>query len=47
MEMVVQVVQGVKAGLEDLVAQEVSVGLMGLEVMQEMVVRAVLVVMEL
>ena len=43
----VQVVQGAKAGLEDLVAQEVSVGLMGLEVMQAMVVRAVLVVMVL
>ena len=43
----VQVVQGAKAGLEDLVAQEVSVGLMGLEVMQARVVRAVLVVMVL
>ena len=43
----VQVVQAAKAGLEDQVAQEVSVGLMGLEVMQAMVVRVVLVVMEL
>ena len=33
--------------MEAQAAQEVSVGLMGLEVMQAMVVRAVLVVMEL
>jgi hypothetical protein len=45
--MVVQEVQAAKAGLEDQAAQEVSVGLMGLAVMQVTVVPAVLVVMVL